>query len=93
MNESEISALSSFILVIENLAKDTHEAEDRSIYEKYLSRSSIIFAKLIQNQPIGDDVSTMEKLFGNTWLKNDESYTKAYAAWDRFKRGLGGDPR
>ncbi len=88
MNESEISALSRFILVVKNQAEEANEAEDQLIYEKYLSLSSIILTKLNQNKPIDDDVSAMEKLFGNTWLKNDKDYKKAYEAWDIFKELL-----
>ena len=85
MNESETSQMADFVLEIEFLAKNTKYAEDRPIYERLLSQSAIISAKLVKDQPIGDDISSVEKLFGNTWLKDNASYSKAYKAWDRFK--------
>lgn len=85
MNEPEITLMAEFILEIESLARITSYAEDRLIYERFLSYSAIILSKLVKEQPIGDDISTMEKLFGNTWLKDKESYSKAYTAWDKFK--------
>jgi len=88
MNESEINIMAEFILEIESLSKKTNQAEDLPIYEKFLSLSAGLLAKLVKDQPIGDDISSMEKLFGNTWLKDSASNSKAYAAWDRFKEIL-----
>lgn len=85
MNESEISLMAEFVLEIESLAKNTNYAEDRPIYERFLSQAAGILAKVVKDQPIGDDISSMERLFGNTWLKDSASYSKAYKAWDRFK--------
>ncbi len=85
MNESEISQMAEFILVLESLARNTNYAEDRPIHERLLSYSAIILSKLVKEQPIGDDISAMEKLFGNSWFKDDVSYSKAYQAWDKFK--------
>ncbi len=77
--------MAEFILEIESLARKTNYAEDIPIYERFLSYSAIIISKLVKAQPIGDDISTMEKLFGNSWLKDNASYSKAYQAWDKFK--------
>ncbi|MBT8367018.1 MAG: hypothetical protein KJP23_20190, partial [Deltaproteobacteria bacterium] len=70
MNKPEITQMAEFILEIESLAKSTNYAEDRSIYEKILSQSAGILAKLVKDQPVGDDISSMEELFGNTRLKD-----------------------
>jgi len=85
MNKTEITTMSEFILEIESLAQKTTYAEDRPIYEKLLAQSAKLIAKLINKQPIGDDIASMERLFGNTWFKDTTSYSKAYGAWDRFK--------
>lgn len=85
MNEPETTAMAEFILEIESLAENTNYAEDRPLYERLLSQSAGILAKLVKGQPIGDDISSMEKLFGNTWLKDRASYSRAYGAWDKFK--------
>jgi hypothetical protein len=88
MKDNQLSAISDFILEVDVLSKETHEAEDRSIYGRYLSQAAIILAKVVQGRSIGDDVATMERLFGDTWLKDDTSYSRAYSAWDRFKELL-----
>lgn len=51
----------------------------------YLARVAIVLAKVIGDEPIGDDIASMEKLFGNTWLKDEQAYREAYSTWDRFK--------
>lgn len=85
MKDAQITSLAEFILVLNQLFTETHEADDRPLYESYLSHAGIILSKVIQDQPIGDDIDTMEHLFGNTWLKDEAAYSKAYSAWDRFK--------
>ncbi len=85
MNESEISLMAEFILEIESLAGNTSYAGDRPVYERLLSHSAIIISKLIKEKPIGDDISTMEKLLGNSCLMDNESCSEAYEAWNRFK--------
>ena len=83
--DAQITALADFIAEVERLNAETHEAEDRQIYAMYLSNVAILLSKVIRDEPIGDDVSSMERLFGNTWLKDEQSYRQAYSTWDRFK--------
>jgi len=83
--DAQITALADFIAEVQRLNAETHEAEDRSIYAMYLSNVAIVLSKVIREEPIGDDVSSMEKLFGNTWLKDQQAYREAYSNWDRFK--------
>ncbi len=83
--DAQISALADFIAEVERLNAATRQAEDRQIYDMYLSRVAIIIAKVIRDESIGDDIASMERLFGNTWLKDEQSYRKAYSTWDRFK--------
>ncbi len=83
--DAQITALADFIAEVERLNVETHEAEDRQIYAMYLSNVAIVLSKVIREEPIGDDVASMEKLFGNTWLKDEQAYREAYSTWDRFK--------
>ncbi len=85
MKDAQIMALAEFIIILEQLSVETHEADDRPLYESYLSHAGVILAKVIQDQMIGDDIETLERLLGNTWLKDETAYSKAYTAWDRFK--------
>lgn len=84
-NDSQISALADFIAEAGHLNAMTRRAEDRQIYDKYLSRVTIIPARVIRDETIGDNIASMERLFGNTWLKDEQSYQKLYSSWERFK--------
>jgi hypothetical protein len=86
--DSLLTALSRFIILTKHLLNETHQAEDRRIYEMYLAYSGVILAKIVQGQGIGDDIDSMEHLFGNTWLKDKKSYSQAYSSWDEFKQLL-----
>lgn len=89
MNKDSLSsALSRFVSETKHLMDATHEAEDRRIYEMYLAYAGVILAKVIQEQGVGNEISSMERLFGNTWLKDGDAYSKLYATWDEFKRLL-----
>lgn len=85
LKDAQINALAEFVSVVHDLGSESHEAEDRRIYNLYLSSVSVILAKVIQDRPIGNDISSMERLFGNTWLNEDAAYSKAYSSWDKFK--------
>jgi hypothetical protein len=86
MNKDALrTALAHFISEVERQANSTHEANDRPLYDKFLSKSAIIMTKVEQNEPIGDYVSIMERLFGNTWFNDENAYTQIYSEWDLFK--------
>lgn len=87
MNKDSLSiALARFITETTRLAEETHDAEDRHIYEMYLAHAGIMLARVIQDQVLVNDVETMERLFGHTWLKDGDAYAKVYAVWDEFKQ-------
>jgi hypothetical protein len=89
MNKDAITTvLARFISEMELQASSTHEAEDRPLYEKFLAKAAIILAKVHRDEAIRDDVSIMEKLFGNTWFKDEKAYTQIYTEWDIFKELL-----
>ena len=85
LNSPLTTALARFIAEVERLSQETHETKDRLLYEKYMAKAGGILAKVELDIPIGDDVDSMERLLGQTWLKDDESYSKAYSEWDTFK--------
>ena len=86
MNKDALTtALACFISEMERQAGSTHEAEDRPLYDKFLAKAAIIVAKVEQDQPIGEDVATTERLFGHTWFKDEQAYTRIYEEWDTFK--------
>lgn len=84
-NNSQITALSRFITEVQCLQNESHNAGDRRIYDMYLAQAGIILAKVTQDRGVGDDIDTMERTFGNTWLEDGEAYAKAYSTWDEFK--------
>ena len=89
MNKDSLStALSRFVSEVKCLLEECYDTEDRRIFEMFLERAGVILAKVNQDQNYENDVDTMERLFGNTWLKDGEAYSKAYATWDEFKRLL-----
>jgi|GEM_PF-2787009 len=89
MNKDALTtALARFISEMERKVGSTHEAEDRPLYDKFMAKAAIIMAKVEQDQPIGEDVATIERLFGHTWFKDEKAYTRIYEEWDTFKRLL-----
>jgi len=86
MNRDALTiALARFILELERLTKSTHYAEDRHLYETFLANVSIIIARVVQEEPIGDDIASMDWLFGHTWFRDKDAYGRAYSQWDIFK--------
>lgn len=81
-------ALADFILEVHGLSMETHEASDRSLYPKYLTNAGIILAKVIRDREVVDEIETMERLFGQTWLNDSSAYEKIYSVWNRLKELL-----
>ncbi len=78
-------ALARFISEIDQRAGCTSQAEDRPLYDKFLAGAAIIMAKVEQDEPIGSDICSMERLFGHTWFRDEEAYARIYTEWDCFK--------
>ena len=86
MNKDALTtALARFISEMDRQAGSTQEAADRPLYDKFLAKAAIIIAKVEQDEPIGDDVAATERLFGHTWFRDEDAYTRIYAEWDMFK--------
>jgi hypothetical protein len=86
MNKEALrTALANFIVELDRQARNTHDAEDRPLYETFLSRAAVVIAKVEQGKNIGDDVSDIERLFGHTWFKDGNAYKKIYSERDSFK--------
>jgi hypothetical protein len=86
MNKDSLAtSLAHLILKLEQLAESTREAGDRHLYGKFLAATAIIIAKVLEAQPIGNDIDSMERLFGNTWFKDKDAYRQAYGEWNSFK--------
>mgnify|MGYP003628254977 FL=1 len=79
--------LATYILKLNEAAKTTKRAEDRSLYEKYLSSAAVILALVesgAEKEAIKNEVQSHERLWGNTWLV-DDVYTSPSSAWQKVK--------
>ncbi len=71
-------AMSAYVRTLEDCLANTHRAEDRSIYEKYLADAAGILASCVAGEPIANVVRRIEaheRLWGHTWLQ-DPIYRK-----------------
>ena len=87
-NDEKTAALSNLVLLIRKKHDNPEYAEDRSVYDSYMAYAAIILAKAVQEAPLQEDIDSMERVFGRTWLKSEESYREIYQAWDKFKKLL-----
>ena len=82
------SKLARYVIELEACLANTHRAEDRSLYEKYLASAAGILASCVLKQPaseIASRIMTHERLWGTTWL-GDDIYRKAATAWAEAKK-------
>ena len=79
-----------FAKYIEDLhfcAANTHRAEDRELYSKYLAASAYILAELVlgaNKNRVLELIKDHERLWGNTWLQ-DPIYERASKSYNAFK--------
>jgi hypothetical protein len=82
--------IAAYVLKLEDCARRTHRAEDRSLYEKYLADAAGMLAMSVVAQPIAalrERAKSHERLWGHTWLQ-DEVYREAAEAWFAVKDDL-----
>ena len=80
-------AMSGYVRILEDCLANTHRAEDRPNYEKYLADAAGILASCVAGEPIANVVRRIEaheRLWGHTWLQ-DPIYRKAESAWHTVK--------
>jgi len=77
------STLASYVATLERCLANTHRAEDRSIYEKYLADAAGILASSVLGESMDilrSRFEAHERLWGHTWLQ-DAAYREASSAW------------
>ncbi len=89
MDDGIKTALSRYILLLNELAAESHYAGDRPIYRMYLAQAAVTLAKVETGQPLDDEIENAEHLFGNTWLNDGEAYRRLHEEWGIFKGLLG----
>lgn len=88
MKNDKIESLSKCILTAKELLDGTNYANDRPIYEMYLTSLSIIIAKSINGISCKKEIEAFERLIGNTWLHNTEDHNRFYKSWEIAKKRL-----
>ena len=82
--------LVTYILKLDESAKATKRAEDRSVYEKYLSSAAVVLALVesgADKRVIKKEVQTLERLLGNTWPVGDANIG-LNSAWQKVKEAM-----
>ena len=82
------AALAQYVLSLKAAQGETHRAEDRAIYEKYLADAAVILALVETEAPSNLIASAMqqhERLWGHTWL-SDDAYKDPSSKWELVKQ-------
>lgn len=81
MNDTLAKCIIEFTEGISNC----HHPEDRALIERYLASLATILAKVTIGEVILDDLQQIERLIGNTWLKDDQPFKDALYSWRKVK--------
>ena len=63
----------------------SNRPEDRALAEKYLAALAPLLARATLGNDILRELSTMDRLFGQTWIIDVEPFKEAFAKWAAFK--------
>jgi hypothetical protein len=77
--------LAESIIAFSKGIEESNRPEDRKVASDYLSYLAPLLAKSIVGEDIFRDLSSIERLFGNTWLTNQKPFEKAFDKWRAFK--------
>lgn len=82
--------LADYILKLQRAYEETRQAEDRTLYERYLADAGVLLA-LVETDADTDTIhaamASHERLWGNTWLQ-DDVYRVPSEAWENLKRKM-----
>jgi hypothetical protein len=82
------TAIARYALSLSAAASETHRAEDRLLYERYLADAAILLALAETGAPvtsIHEAIQRHERLWGNTWFV-DDAYKGPGSAWEAVKQ-------
>ena len=74
------------VLFEEGLAASSRP-EDRRLVNDYLARLAPMLADLVLGREIGDRITDLEHLFGNSWVVDAAPFEAAFAKYREFKSG------
>ena len=66
--------------------KSSHRPEDRTLASDYLAALAPLLAKAVLGQDILREISSIDRLFGQSWIAEIKPFEKAFASWEEFKR-------
>ena len=74
--------------VVLGLVQGQHQSrrpEDRVLVDRYLAALAPMLSKMVLGQDIGADVDALDRLFGHTWLVEQEPFDAALRKWWAFR--------
>ena len=78
-------ALAEAIELFETGLANCHRSEDRNLIERYLAELGPMLAAAVLGQDILSRLPQAERLFGHTWLIDQEPFEAAFAKWRQFR--------
>ena len=77
--------LAETIRLFEAGLQNCHQAEDRQTVARYLAELGSILAAAVLGKDILSRLAATERLFGQSWLVDQEPFEAAFVKWREFK--------
>ena len=77
--------LAKSILAFEIGLEVCDRPEDRVLVRKYMAVLAAVLAKATLGQDVIEDLTSIERLFGNSWIVDDRPFQNAFNLWRQFK--------
>lgn len=84
--QNTIIKLAETIQSFEQGCERCNRPEDKKLASDYLSALAPLLAKTVLGQEILQDISAIDRLFGNTWIVDVKPFEEAFTNWDNFKQ-------
>ena len=78
-------ALAEAIELFETDLANCRRPEDRKLVERYLAELGPILAAAVMGKDVLSRLAQAERLFGHSWLIDQEPYEAAFAKWREFR--------
>jgi hypothetical protein len=77
--------LAQAILSLQNGIKSSSRPDDRKLAAEYMAALAPILASVVVGTDVLADIKNIDRLFGQTWLRDTEPFRHALEHWSSFR--------
>jgi hypothetical protein len=79
------NTLANCVIAFEAGLSECNRPEDRTIISSYLTMLAPLLAKVTIGSNVLNELQSIDRMFGHTWLIDEKPFLTAFGYWQQFK--------